>query len=454
MRRIYKRIFDITYFLSLTGFYIGIIRKAPPYAPGAALLFLAVILDEALTWTAGRRKPTDQAAETAAGGQKAATAGRQKTPAPAGGQKTPGVTGLSLIAVLPAAAVLFLILRPAMFRDISQYWQLVPAALYIIYVIVRKRSEVTYEIFLSQFRFALRTFLIFLPGLMFAKSAPEALAGIMPYLVTFLGTAVCLLRFLREDHSGTKTRTALRQGIVLAVFILLCFLMTEGNALYYMGVVLRFLYNYLIRYLILAGAYVILYVVYFVSIAVYYIAKWLGLLSVEMPERPYETGPQLPSEIMEYGTPGEAAANPVLQAIAIAIGVLAVGTAVFLILRHLLGERAREAVPEPAETEVSERVEGGRKRHLPQIFRPSDPKMAVRFYFAKLMRESRKRGIPPAKADTSREIADRASDIFESEDTKKLQALYITARYSREEGDPEAVKESAQLWKNIKAAGR
>ena len=54
MRRIYKRIFDITYFLSLTGFYIGLVRKVPPYAPGAALLFVSVILDEALAFLSGR----------------------------------------------------------------------------------------------------------------------------------------------------------------------------------------------------------------------------------------------------------------------------------------------------------------------------------------------------------------------------------------------------------------
>ena len=435
MRRIYKRIFDITYFLSLTGFYIGLVRKVPPYAPGAALLFVSVILDEALAFLSGRIRAAGKEAKDASG-------------------KAAGGTVLSLIAALPAAAVLFLILRPSLLSDRAQYWQLVPIALYTVYVIVRRRSDVTYEIFLSQFRFALRTFLIFIPGFIVSRYVPQALAGIMPYLVTFLGMAVCLLRFLREDHSGTKMRTAVRQGIVLAAFILLCFLMTEGNALYYMGVVLRFVYNNLLRYLIIAAAYVILYVVYYGSLGFYYLAKWLGLLSLEMPERPYESGPPLPSEIMDYGTPQEAAVNPVARALMIAACVLLLGLVIYLILRHLLGEKARDAVQETAEAEVSERVEGGKKLSMPRLFRPADPKMAVRFYFAKLMRECKKRGIPPAESDTSREIADRASESFGGGDTEKLQALYIAARYSPDDGDPEAVKESAQLWKNIKTAGR
>jgi hypothetical protein len=85
------------------------------------------------------------------------------------------------------------------------------------------------------------------------------------------------------------------------------------------------------------------------------------------------------------------------------------------------------------------------------IFRPRDPRLAVRWYYRKYLKEGVIRGALPSRADTSRRILHKYSPFFPAEGAEKLRELYIVSRYNYgKEISKTDADNAAKAWREIK----
>ena len=401
MAGIYKLIFDLALYYTLAGFYIGVFFSAAPSVPGILLLVLIVVLDAILR--------------------------RQKVTAPA-----------PRIAIL-CLPLLTLLAHPGIWPLIH----LVPAWVYLGYCIFTGRVETELGDFRSHFSFGLSILLLILPAFLLSKRAAGSFVAIVPYLAIMLAVGVCLLRMLRE-----KTRSGVKQGVYMSVFILACAALTVGKAPQMVGLILKTIYQYVLAPLLLGGVLLVGFGFYGIFKALFWLA---ALLRKEEPE-PVEMDLRSAAEMMGLEEAYDVAVkdHPIARIIGYCLLALAVAAVLFLIFRRLLGNRDKGEEKKPYE-ESREGVLPPAKRRRPGLTRPREPRLAVRYYYARFLRECRRRSVDLRPGMTSEELAEACSYAFPGVDTAVLQRLYVPARYSDYEPVTAAdADRAADAWHALK----
>ncbi len=404
MAGIYKLIFDLSLYYSLTGFYLVVFFRTPPSALGMLLLCAAVGLEAFLR---GRNVE---------------------------------LTKRVPVLALPIFA---LVVWPGLWPAIH----LMPAWLYVGWSLVTGRINVEYEEFRGHYGFGLRLLLIMLPAFLLCKWVGEAFIAAVPYLALMLSVGVCLLRMLREvTPSGTK------QAIFIMAFVAGCAILTVGRAPQMVLAVIKFLYQNVVA-VVLLGAVLLL------GMGFYGLFKgFFWLISLFSKGEEKEVVMDLRSAAEMLGLEDEFVDKTGdilwLRILGYILVALIVAVVLFFIFRRLLGKGRREENEDPW-SELRESVEPGAKRRRRSVLRPRDPRMAVRYYYAKFLVECRRRGMRSKPGNTSKELAEMSAAYFPGGDTGQLAAIYAPARYSERAAvtpqDAERAKEAYSSLKKTKS---
>ena len=400
MTECYKLLFDLSLYYTLSGFYLSMLFGAEP-SPWGFLLLVAVTLTDA------------------------ALRSRKRDP-----------RAMHLTLLLP---LLVLLTRPGL----RQLVQLLPAWVYLGWSLVTGQLDTDYFEFRSRFGFGMRLLLLLLPGLPFWGKLPAALSAALPYLILTLADGVCLLRMLREQQ-----RKGLRQAVYIGVFLAVCAGLTLGRAPQMLVKGFGLLYRNAIAPLIFCAAILFSSLAY----ALYLLLKWLlSRRTADVP--PPEL--QLSGIAEELGLKDAYDANLRELAWLKPVGILlAAGLAALvlvLIFRRLLGDRSAGTAL-PSASERTERLSPPpMKPRGPGKLRPRDPRLAVRFYYAKYLAECRSRGLTVSAGMTVTELAQQSRQLFPGVDPEKLARVYAPARYSSNAAVTRADADAAAaMWKELK----
>ena len=404
MTECYKLLFDLSFFYTVSGYYLMLITGRSP----SVAIFLALIIASALDSLFRARNVYSH------------------------GRFWPRLIPI----LIPFLALFF---RPSL----PEILQCLPAWIFLGYTILSDRVDIDYNDFRSHFSFGLRLLLLMIFGPLFPGRFGISLLRSLPYLVLMLVSGVGLLRMLREQRPD-----GLRQGLYMGAFVLLCAALTLGKApqLFVKG--LGYLYRYVIAPLILGLAMVFALLFY----GFYLLASWI-VSRMQGSQEPVELDMESMAEILgleeEYST--YTADLRWLFILLAVIGAALLLLIIFLILRRFLGERARPAEDGPWRERVVSNASDDTFRKRPGLIRPRDPRLAVRYYFARFVAECRRRGVPIRQGMTVTELSAQSADAFPGADPLSLAALYSPARYSSSSLiSPSDAAQATELWHALK----
>lgn len=406
MTEYYKLLFDLSLYFTVSGYYLMLTTGRTP----SAAVFLALIAASGLdSFLRARRL------------------------------YRPGRLWLRLIPLLLPLLALFFRLSP------GQALQGLPAWAYLCWAALSDRVDVDYNAFRSHFSFGLRLLLLMVFGPLFPDRFGSALLHSIPFLVIMLVSGVCLLRMLREQRPD-----GLRQGVYMAAFVLLCAGLTLGKAPQLLAKGFGCLYRWVIAPLIFVLAVVFAILFYGFYLAAKWIVSW-----AQGSQEPLKIDLQSAAEMLgleeEFST--YTADLRWLGVLLGVIGAILLLLIVWLIFRRLLGGRAKPAADGPWRERSISGVSGDAHRRKPGILRPREPRLAVRYYFARFLAECRRRGVSIPDGMTVTELSSHCAAAFPGADPEALAALYLPSRYSAaEDVSPADAARAAESWHALKHA--
>ncbi len=404
MAECYKLLFDLSLYYTVFGYYLSLAVSTPPSAAFYLALAGSILLDSLLR--------VQHVYET-------------------------GSRMLRFLPMLlPFAALTF---HPAL----PQILHVLPVWAYLAFSMITDRVQISYTAFRLHFSFGLWMLLLMVFGPLFPGSLAASFTGAIPYLVGMLVYGVCLLRMLREQRPD-----GVKQGLYILLFILICVLLTVGQAPQLLVRGLGLVYRFVIAPLILAAAILIGAVAY----VVYALLRWLISFAKGEPE---------PLQLRLEGAAETLGVEEQLETIVADLlwlrTVLIIAGAAFLLFllyrlfRRLLGKKTGAGGMNPWRERQSDRgAEGGIARKT-GVFRPRDPRLAIRWDYAHFIAECRRRGVTVKEGMTASELAVRSMSAFPGADPAELTALYLPARYDLSgHVSPEEARRSGELWRTLK----
>ena len=320
-------------------------------------------------------------------------------------------------------------------------FMLFPAA-YLAVSMITDRVSTDRMDFSNESRILIRILPVMILGFFSGKTAFTALEAIVPYVIIFLYSMIWLLRFLRDPEA--KVRTQILSSICFVGVTLLCTvgrlpeLIVKGLELLYEHVISRLLTWFAVGF----G---------YLMMGIGWLIKTLFLPNgVDPIEETVESQAAETAEAMEY-VERDGLGLEFLVWIGRILLVLLILAAVFFFFRWILGKR-RAAQEEKGYTEERGTAAGGPPRHnaLPR-FRPFHPREAIRYDYARFLKEAAKRGLEFGKGATTLEIAERSTREFPQEAVMELRDLYVLARYAPDEAiTREDAARSASAYRTLK----
>lgn len=379
MATFYKLLFDLSLYYTLTGFYL---RCVSGKAPSAAC-FLALTACAAVAVFLLRVRNAQSRLLRA-------------LPLP-----------------LPLAALLT---HPGLIP----FLHCLPAWAYLAFSIMTDRTEISYNAFRHHFGFGLKCLLLLVFGPLFPTQLSQAALGTIPYLVLMLVSGVCMLRVLREKHGN-----GIRQGLYMTVFVLLCAGLTLGHAPQMLAKGMGYVYRGIV-----APAVFLLAVALAAALYIFYLlAKWL-VAKAQGENPPLELSLQSMADAMGLESQYKAYTTDLrwLKTLLIVLFAAFLAFLLFLLFRRLLGERSA-AAPRALAPEKRSVLSGGQVKRAPGRLRPRDPRLAVRWYYARFLEECGRRGMHMTRGMTVAEVSTLAAPLFPGADVDALAKLYVPARY-------------------------
>lgn len=400
MTEFYKLVFDLALYTTLSGYFLRLTAREAPSGVLFLALCAAVALDAFL-----------RARELRSGALR------------------------FLPLLLP---LLGLLSRPTLWQCV----QALPAWAYLCYSMLSGRFALRYDQFRAHYGLGLKLLILLVLGPLFPSEFAAALVGVVPFLVLMLVCGVCLLRMLREQR-----REGLRQGLYLAAFVAVCAGLTLGRAPQLLLKAAGIVYQNVLAPLLFVVA-IALAAVFYVF---YLITAWI-VKRRQGSSDPLEINLQGAAEVLGLEEEYKAYAMDFrwLKALLIVLGAALIVFLLFRLFRRLLGSRAGETAALPfrdVRTAASGRVGGP----SPGRIRPREPRLAVRWYYAKFLAECRRRGVPLASGMTAEDVTRRAAAAFPGADAAALSALYRPARYQlTRRVTPEEVRSAAAAWNDLR----
>jgi predicted secreted protein len=409
-----KILFDLSFYYALSGYFLHIIAADHPSVWGVLFLMLPVAIYTALE---SRIRSMGSAPDDAHG--------------------TAGILLKVACSAIPGLHFIFSL-------SIGQAIQFLPAWIYVMLAIWNNAIYTDRNKFESHFKFTAKLYLTMILGVLARGRMGDAITAAIPFVIAYLMTGICLMRTLREEG---KLKAGRNISIVFAILL-------SGATLAYFRTpqlifgAAGFIYQNIIFRVILIIAYAIgmlFYGIYWVLSAIFSLFTGdLGYAQTAqdggMAQPPF--GEEVEAALVQLPAWAGAAFTFLFIAAVIILSVL--------IMRRLLGGRIRAPVT-PYYSEERERLKGHDKSDIRTIFRPKDPRQAVRWYYRKYLKEGASRGAQPEPSDTSLGILRKYGKYFPQEESRQLRDLYIRARY-RFGGEilKEQSAEASKIWREIK----
>lgn len=392
----YKLIFDLSVYYSLTGFYMVLFYRESPSALGFLLLCVSIVL-ERFAHQRGKKAP--------------------------------------VLMALPAAA---LILWPGT----EAFIQLIPSWLYVIRCVRSDRLGVTYLHFQERFKFGLMLMLAMLPGLFIGQDFGAAFSASVPYITLLLASGVCLLRLLREESAG-----GIKQLLPLLAVIGVCAALTAAGVPRLIGNAFDFLYQNVIRW----GLQGLILLICQILNVLYICFRWMMKLFGRDIVNPLkeQTGDTAGEQTQDTPFPTVTETASWVQILFSLVAAALAAWAVITIFRRLSGYQIKTGT-QASYTDRRQSISAGAGRRR-TVLRPRDPRLAVRFYYAKFLQECQRRGMTLKPGCTSEELAKKSADYFPGEDPARLRELYVSARYCENAAVSAAqAHQAAACWRCLK----
>jgi hypothetical protein len=324
-----------------------------------------------------------------------------------------------------------------------QIAQFLPAWAYVGLTIWDNKIYTSRRDFERHFSFTGKVLAAIIPGFAVVSRIGGAFSGAIPYLIIYLLAGVCLMRILREEGKLTASRNIAVLATLLITSAALALLQTPQIILGAAG----FIYRNVIAWIILGFAYLFASIIY----GFFWVLNFI--FNFRLAE---ENEVQGDLEVIEHGVTGVSQGAILrelpawLETAIVVFLALVVMFVLFLIMRSLLGKK-KETRKEKYYTEEQERLQRQSRGYKGGIFRPKDPRHAIRWYYRKYLKEGASRGAQPGPADTSLSILKKFGVYFPGDEAGKLRGLYIAARYRFSGEISKAQVESAsKTWRNLK----
>lgn len=398
MTGLYKLIFDLAVYYSLTGFYLNIFLKVPASGVGFGLLCLMAV---AYCFARYKNVPVWLRRSTLV---------------------IPAVIAGSPMAIWSVVHML-------------------PMWAYLGWSLEKHRVAEVYDSFRSKALFGMRLQLLCLPGLILSNAGKAAALSSLPYFLLLMTVGICCLRCLRQGSS------ALRGGLLTAVFLAVCLLLTLGGVPEYVLQGLGWFYDHVILWLLQAAGTVLLLIVTFVVQVIADLSRLEPTDKQQIVDMDSGTAQQLLGLTSDLSDSGEG------SQLASVIGYLVVGAAViagiiWLVVR-LLGSFD---TAKPVTVVYSQETVTVKPGPLPQrLVKPRDPRGKVRYYFILFLRECKARGMEYSASSTETELTEQCIRYFPGADPKDLAAVYSPARYcNRQPVSAQQAENAAKAWNRLK----
>ena len=410
MTAITKLLFDLCFYYTLSGYFVFLVTENSPSIWG-----IPIIIAVNIAFYLIRRGISG------------------------GGEQESDSRLRVLKLVFMALPALFFMLSPSLWQII----QFLPAWLYSCVILWSGRYVVSYMEFENHFSFTGKFYFLMFIGIAFLHRIPEALSGSIPYFSLYILSGIFLMRVLRAEGK----LSALNNAAVLIALLAAAVAITVFRAPQLVSAVLSFLYNNVVIWVLTGLAMVVAGIGY----GFYYLFAFLVSIFGREPVEPdLEFGEMaqeiLGAEIVEnQGLPLVWLKVALLTLLAIAIIITLI-----LICRRLLGSKAA-AKTESAYKVEQERLERKASSKAGGRFRPKDPRLAVRWYYRKYLKEGVSRGGYLTPPDTSRSVQKKFAHYFTAETSGELREVYIKSRYSQKSSiENSDANEAQELWKTLK----
>lgn len=342
-----------------------------------------------------------------------------------------------------------LLLCPAAFLVPTQTAGLVilaPAALYVIFCCVTRRTQPDYFSVADSFFLELK--LLIFPALMALAlvqiSRAERFA--LPYLLVFGLGSVLLLRMLRHDEATlSQPRFRVMNSLSVAGLCLLCGIMGSPFFRSLLGTVLKAAWKVVSFpiFLVLGSAGALL---------AWFLESVLPDEPLHEPTKPdpleYLVGQEelLPEDLLEQA----AEPNRTVQTLIVILLIALAAAAVFLLFRKLMASRRGAS---SAQLQTNRFSLGD----APQPSRPLNrlnartPQLQVRYWYQKLLHRARDEGASLRPDMDTRQQSGVEQDVFAQNhpEITRMRQLYLPARY-KNHATPEDAKEAKALFQQIK----
>ncbi len=402
MTEIYYLTFTLSFFYTLIGFYFCIFTKQELPMAGFLLLIGAVAADVLL------RKL----------------------------QKSPRVFRVIIASAVPLAVLFF---DPAL----SQLIFLLFPYVFFIVSIATDRVKTTLREFRRQSSICIRLLPLMALGFLTPSVGSGALVLVIPYLVVLLYSMIWLLRMLRVNNATVKSQVLSTLG-----FLAVTLLCTVGRLPELIGKAAGWVYENVIVYALEAVGAVLGYVMYGFG-------KLLSLLFTRGDALQEQKVSEGDGKIYGYEELLEEAAEPsefwpIFWKVLLGLAIIAL---LVLLLKFLLGKKKGDS-DEKGYTE-SEGVTTEiyvKKPTMPRI-RPFNAREAVRYDYARFMKEAARRGVIFTKGATSADMVRQSGNDFNEADLSELRSIYVEARYSIDGKITHSQSaRSAELYRRLKSS--
>jgi len=412
MIEICKILFDLCFYYTLSGYYLYIIMGVPPLGWGLPILMAPAIVCIILLKRKAAAKTTVK------------------------GSREVALPVVIVCCLLPGSILAF---RPGIWQIV----QFIPAWAHLGFTLWDNRIYTDRGEFSRHFGFTGKLLISMVAGFFVFSRIGVAITIATPYFILYLLSGVCLMRILREEGKLTVSRNISVLLILLFGSIALVFLQMPQLLLSVIG----FIYQNIIARILIVAAYVVG--------AVFLAIVWFFRLIFGSRD----FGDNAPPEIdtgpgtQEIFGGADAVLREIPQWIEMVFTVLVVLAVIFvliLILRRLLGDKKKEKTVR-LYTEEREKLHTRDRSRKGGVLRPKDPRLAVRWYYRKYLKEGIHRGVHPEPGDTSLRLLRKHSAVFSKNEAGKLREIYVKARY-RNSGEIQKSDAdlASDLWRSLK----
>ena len=422
MKSICKLLVDLSFYYTLSGYFLIAFTHNHPYPWGILLLMAAAVLYIVIR--------------------------NRKLSAPAFGDDVPSdgsdVAKPVKIALCALPAAIFL-------TNVSvwQIVQFVPGWVFIVLTILQDRIHTTRFDFMWHFRFTSKFFWTMLIGIVALPRLGEAIVGTVPYLLVYLLISVCLTRMLREQGKLRAGRNFAVIAVLLIAGIVLVFFQVPTLILDALG----FVYHNVIVWAIFGVTYALGWLLYGVFNL---IARVVNLDFSYYSEPPQLV--EIPLDVFEEYLYFDVVTTPDwVNTVVVILLALIVAVIFVVVLRKMLGNNIHK--PEAVYTEEQEMLQKRERGSGGKLLRPREPRRAVRWYYRKYLQlgilKGERSGFVLQKSDTSLDVFEKSSGMFSEDEERELRELYTKARYGQraeiDKGDSEL---ALRLWRTIKSSSK